>query len=616
MSFEYEEYTSIVPDTSIIIQGNLLEILEKENINYQEIIITEASIAELEHQANKDENKGYQGLENLKKLQQLAKEEIINIQIEGKRPTVYEIKNARKGEIDNLIRETAKNENAILITSDKIQAQTAKAQGIQTIYVKQEYTEQKLKILKFFTKNTMSIHLKENVEPYAKKGLPGDIKLEKISNKKTTTDEINEYIRDILEKTNNDKRTYLEADLEGAKVIQSKNLRININKPPFSEAIEITAVRPVAEVSLKDYNLKQDILDKISKGDHGILISGSPGAGKSTFAQALATYFSKNLNKIVKTMESPRDLQVPKEITQYSPLEGEMEKTADILLLVRPDITIYDEVRKTRDFEIFADMRLAGVGMVGVVHATKPIDAIQRIANRVELGIIPSIVDTTIFIDQGEIKNIYQTHMTVKVPTGMKEQDLARPVIEVRDYTTGDLMNEIYTYGEQTIVMDVNQVQQNTENTKTPIEEIAEKQIKRELKKYLPGVKIQVETISPDRVKVSIPKKYRPKIIGRGGKKIDEIEKHIGIHITLDSKEENTPQIIEVKPQITKKGLNIYFPKETVGESFDIIANNNFLFTVTVGKGGIIKLRHDLDLTDQLIQYINQNKTIYAEKRN
>ena len=88
-------------------------------------------------------------------------------------------------------------------------------------------------------------------------------------------------------------------------------------------------------------------------------------------------------------MESPRDLQLPDEITQYSPLEGSMENTADVLLLVRPDYTIYDELRKNTDFNIFADMRLAGVGMIGVVHATRPIDAIQRIASRVELGVIP-----------------------------------------------------------------------------------------------------------------------------------------------------------------------------------------------------------------------------------
>ena len=54
------------------------------------------------------------------------------------------------------------------------------------------------------------------------------------------------------------------------------------------------------------------------------------------------------------------------------------EKAVDILLLVRPDYTIFDEVRRAQDFEVFADMRLAGVGMVGVVHASSPLDAIQR----------------------------------------------------------------------------------------------------------------------------------------------------------------------------------------------------------------------------------------------
>jgi len=127
-------------------------------------------------------------------------------------------------------------------------------------------------------------------------------------------------------------------------------------------------------------------------------------------------------------MESPRDLSVREEVTQYAPLEGNMALTADILLLVRPDYTIYDEMRKTADFQVFADMRLAGVGMIGVVHATRPIDAIQRMIGRVELGIIPQVVDTVIFIEAGAVVKVYD--FTVKVPYGMFEADLARPVIE------------------------------------------------------------------------------------------------------------------------------------------------------------------------------------------
>ena len=225
----------------------------------------------------------------------------------------------------------------------------------------------------------------------------------------------------------------------------------------------------------------------------GILISGSPGAGKSTFAQAIAKFYDEDLNKVVKTMESPRDLQVGDTITQYAPLEGDMENTADILLLVRPDFTIYDELRKNHDFKIFADMRLAGVGMIGVVHATRPIDAIQRIASRVDLGTIPSIVDTTIYIEDGEISAIYENKLTVKVPSGMEERDLARPVIEVRDFESGTLVNEIYTYGEQTIVMDIGMVEQSkkaNKKDKTPVQLIAEREILKTMKRIAPKASI------------------------------------------------------------------------------------------------------------------------------
>ena len=46
---------------------------------------------------------------------------------------------------------------------------------------------------------------------------------------------------------------------------------------------------------------------------------------------------------MVKTMEAPRDLQLADRITQYAPLEGDLEKTEEIIFLVRPDFVIFDE---------------------------------------------------------------------------------------------------------------------------------------------------------------------------------------------------------------------------------------------------------------------------------
>ncbi|HIH61119.1 MAG TPA: ATPase, partial [Methanobacteriales archaeon] len=322
--------------------------------------------------------------------------------------------------------------------------------------------------------------------------------------------------------------------------------------------------------------------------------------------------FSKEMNAIVKTMESPRDLQVGDEITQYAPIERDMQKTADILLLVRPDYTIYDELRKTRDFRIFADMRLAGVGMVGVVHATRPIDAIQRIIGRVELGMIPSIVDTTIFIEDGKIKAVYDISLTVKVPSGMVEADLARPVIEIRDFETGELVYEIYTYGEQTIVMEVSTIAER----KTPAQLIVEREIEKEFSKRLPPGKFKVELESDERAKVWVEEKYIPQIIGKKGKTIEEIEDNIGISINIEPlKKVEEKSLIKVPVDISGNYVVLEFGKDSIGVSYDILIDDEYLFTATVGKKGTIKIKKDIELAEMILNAMREGVPIKARLR-
>ena len=64
---------------------------------------------------------------------------------------------------------------------------------------------------------------------------------------------------------------------------------------------------------------------------------------------------------IVKTIESPRDLLVDKEVVQYSFSYAPHSEIRDILLLSRPDMAIYDEVRNIEDFQLFKDLRLTGI---------------------------------------------------------------------------------------------------------------------------------------------------------------------------------------------------------------------------------------------------------------
>ncbi|MCE4614782.1 MAG: Flp pilus assembly complex ATPase component TadA [Desulfurococcales archaeon] len=353
----------------------------------------------------------------------------------------------------SLTRNLAKEMDSILVTSDMMEASASRAMGVKVLYL--GATERvELRISKYFDDKTMSVHLKEDAYPIAKKGRPGKWIFVVLERRKLKREELEDVSRELIEAAVASPKGFIEIDREGSSIIQLRDYRIVITRPPLSEGWEITAVRPLVKLRLEDYNLPEKLMSRLTERAEGILIAGAPGMGKTTFAQALAEFYMR-MGRIVKTIESPRDMRLPPEITQYSKNYASLGELHDILLLSRPDYTVFDELRNDEDFKLYIDLRLAGIGMIGVIHATSPIDAIQRFMKRIELGMIPSIIDTVVYLNNGEVDKAYELKMTVKLPTGLREAELSRPVVEVRDFLTGDLEYEIYTFGEQTMVVPV-----------------------------------------------------------------------------------------------------------------------------------------------------------------
>src|SRR3989344_9109476 len=126
-----------VVDTSAIINGNVSELINKGTISENdEIIITEYVISELESQANRGLEIGFQGLEEVKSLRSICKDKNIVLSESGRRPTVEEIQLAKSGRIDALIKDIAKEQKAVLITADIVQAKSAEAVGLEVIHFK------------------------------------------------------------------------------------------------------------------------------------------------------------------------------------------------------------------------------------------------------------------------------------------------------------------------------------------------------------------------------------------------------------------------------------------------------------------------------------------------
>ena len=596
----------IVADTSVIINGNLAQQLESGDIRNTDLIIPQAVFDELQSQASNHKQQGFVGLEQIEKLHKLSEDSGVKILLKGSHPDINDIKFASSGRIDALIIDIAKQNDAILYTSDKVQHLVAKAEDVQTVFLKPKIVFEKLEFLKFFDSTTMSIHLKENQFPLAKRGKPGEFLLTQISDEVLTKDYLKIISSQILSATNISDSSTVEISKTGASVIQYDDYRIAITYPPFSESYEITIVHPTVQLSLDDYSISESLMQRLTDRAEGIVISGAPGSGKSTLASGLANFYHQQ-GKIVKTFESPRDLQVNSGITQYSKLDGSFDNTADILLLVRPDYTIFDEVRRKEDFTTFSDLRLTGVGMVGVIHANSPLDAIQRFIGKIELGIIPNVLDTVVFVNNGDIEKVYDLELKVKVPTGMTESDLARPVIEIRNFENNDLEHEIYTFGEENVIVPVQQ-----RDEKVGIEKLAEDKIKDYFQRY--DSNAQVDILSNNRVKVSVHEDCIASIIGRGGSNIDEIEKFLKVHIDVVAKDSEelslTSNDLPFSFSESKTALLLTVNREFTSLHADIFLNGKFFTSVRIGKKGQIKIPKRSDIGRNLLNQTSSQNDI------
>ena len=84
------------------------------------IVVPEAVVAELEAQANHGRDIGLRGLEELRRLSELAKNGKIELEYVGIRPNLDQIKLAGGGEIDAMIRDVALELGASFLTSDQV----------------------------------------------------------------------------------------------------------------------------------------------------------------------------------------------------------------------------------------------------------------------------------------------------------------------------------------------------------------------------------------------------------------------------------------------------------------------------------------------------------------
>src|SRR5437867_7402204 len=102
----------VVVDTSIVIDGEITKLIESGKLKDCEIIVPVAVLDELQSQASQSKDYGFVGLEEIKKIRELAEKNNIVLRFEGERPSMEDIKLARHGRIDAIIKDIAKKNDA------------------------------------------------------------------------------------------------------------------------------------------------------------------------------------------------------------------------------------------------------------------------------------------------------------------------------------------------------------------------------------------------------------------------------------------------------------------------------------------------------------------------
>lgn len=79
--------------------------------------------------------------------------------------------------------------------------------------------------------------------------------------------------------------------------------------------------------------------------------------------------------------------------------------------------------------------------------------------------------------------------------------------------------------------------------------------------------------------------------------------------------EREIEETVEVPVELAGNYVVLNFGRDAVGVSFDILVDNEYLFTATVGKKGTIKLRRDIELAEIIMEAVKKGIPVRARVR-
>jgi len=221
-----------------------------------------------------------------------------------------------------------------------------------------------------------------------------------------------------------DRRLDASNPIAQARILES-SARLTAVIPPVGDRLSATirkyALRRQTMESLVSLGSLSEaaaaFLSAAMRANASVIVSGPPGAGKTSFLSALMS--AVPIEHCIRACEEVRELHVPLIHGSYyearpPSLEGGGEITLRDLvkttLAMRPDLIVVGEVRGAEAFELTRAVN-AGCGMACTVHANSAADALEALVNaalmagenvpeRVVRKVFSSSIDLVVHLDR------------------------------------------------------------------------------------------------------------------------------------------------------------------------------------------------------------------------
>ena len=195
---------------------------------------------------------------------------------------------------------------------------------------------------------------------------------------------------------------------------------------------------------------------------------------------------------------------------------------------------------------------------------------------------------------------------------------MATIVVEVREFESGKLAYEIYTFGEENVVIPIDETSKSKKSS--GVDKLAEERIAQVFRKYDPDARVRI--LSSSKAEVSLDEAVIPRVIGRGGTQIKEIEQSLSMGIDIRARDgEEEPQKndsllggkkLKIDFREKANSLEIFFDADDIGKEVQLGVDGQSVISSKIGQKARLKFSKKSELGKKLSAALRSGSSVEA----